>query len=217
MLPLKVIISAWIIWAIFLFIALVKIRKKWRGMQPVAVHLFFATVIILTLLAMMRVGTARGLDIHLLGLTSATLMMRQHLALLASVFSHLLLWILGRQALLTFGIDGVTEGIIPIYTTVIFAQLLRRFLAPNPFIFTLGAGFFGGILSLSATMLATALLLWTTGLHPWDVVWHKYLEFLPVIIYPEGFVNGVFTTAMVAFYPNLLAEFDPKRYFKEKP
>lgn len=217
MLPLNIVIFAWLLWGIFLLIALFELHKKWRRMRPVAVHLFFAAVIVLTLFSLMRVGTARGLDIHLLGLTSATLMMQRHLALLASACSHLLLWILGKQTLLSLGVDGVIESMIPIYTTVAFATLLRRFLAPNPFIFTLGAGFFGGILSLSAMMLATALLLWTTGLQPWATVWHKYLEFLPVIIYPEGFLNGVFITSMVAFYPNLLAEFDPKRYFKEKP
>jgi len=40
---------------------------------------------------------------------------------------------------------------------------------------------------------------------------------LPIIAYPEGFINGVFATAMVAFHPNLLATFNPNDYLKETP
>ena len=88
---------------------------------------------------------------------------------------------------------------------------------PNPFIYTLGAGFLGGILAILAAMLATALIHHAGGVYPWDTLWHKYLQTLPIIAYPEGFINGVFATAMVAFHPNLLATFNPNDYLKETP
>ena len=95
--------------------------------------------------------------------------------------------------------------------------MLRRYLPPNPFIYTLGAGFLGGILAILAAMLATALIHYAGGVYPWDTLWHKYLQTLPIIAYPEGFINGVFATAMVAFHPNLLATFNPNDYLKETP
>ena len=94
---------------------------------------------------------------------------------------------------------------------------LRRYLPPHPFIYTLGAGFLGGILAILAAMLATALIHHVGGVYPWDTLWHKYLQTLPIIAYPEGFINGVFATAMVAFHPNLLATFNPNDYLKETP
>lgn len=66
-------------------------------------------------------------------------------------------------------------------------------------------------------MLATALIYHAGGVYPWDTLWHKYLQTLPIIAYPEGFINGVFATAMVAFHPNLLATFNPNDYLKETP
>jgi len=89
-----------------------------------------------------------------------------------------------------------------------FSQLL---------LLTLGAGFFGGILALSAAMLTTALIQHAGGAYSWDTLWDKYLQTLPIIAYPEGFINGVFATAMVAFHPNLLATFNPNDYLKETP
>ena len=111
---------------------------------------------------------------------------------------------------------GLTAA-IPVAISASFAALLRRYLPPNPFIYTLGAGFFGGILALAAAMLTTALIQHASGAYPWDTLWEKYLQTLPVIAYPEGFINGVFATAMVAFHPNLLATFNPNDYLKETP
>ena len=193
-------------------------RIRWHVLRahPHTLHIFFAAAIILTLLAMTRIGTQTGLALQLSGITAATLIMGRRLALLAGLLAHIFLCLAGREIWQTLGTHILIQVVLPVYVSYGFCRLLQKILPHNPFIFTLGAGFFGGILALAATMLATALLYYATGLHAAPTIWDKYLKFLPVIIYPEGFFNGVIITAMVAFHADLISYFNPRSYFNSR-
>ena len=206
-----------LLWLTTVLTALYRARRQLPRLQPVAIHLFCGAIPILTLLALLKTAAAPGLELHLIGLTATTLLMGSRLAILAAAFSQLLLLTLGKLPPAALGLNGLTHAAIPIAVSASLAALLRRYLPPNPFIYTLGAGFLGGILAILAAMLATALIHHAGGVYPWDTLWHKYLQTLPIIAYPEGFINGVFATAMVAFHPNLLATFNPNDYLKETP
>ncbi|UJF24470.1 energy-coupling factor ABC transporter permease [Suttonella sp. R2A3] len=188
---------------------------RWSVLRehPYTIHIFFTVCLALTLLAMMRVGVKPGLSIHLLGLTATTLLMGWRLALLAGMVAQCLLVILGYEPLVALGINGLCQVLAPVAISYGLAHLLHRFLPHNPFIFTLGAGFFGGCFALAAALWSSALLMLALGVYDWQTLWHKYLMFSFVAVYPEGFVNGVFITSMVAFYPRLISAFDPQSYF----
>ena len=203
-----------LLWLLIILTALYRARRQLPRLQPIAIHLFCGAIPVLTLL---KTAAAPGLELHLIGLTAATLLMGGRLAILAAAFSQLLLLSLGELPPVALGLNGLTHAAIPVAVSASFAALLRRYLPPNPFIYTLGAGFLGGILALAAAMLTTALIQHAGGAYPWDTLWEKYLQTLPIIAYPEGFINGVFATAMVAFHPNLLATFNPDDYLKETP
>lgn len=206
-----------LLWLTTVLTALYRAHRQLPRLQPVAIHLFRGAIPILTLLALLKTAAAPGLELHLIGLTATTLLMGSRLAILAAAFSQLLLLTLGELPPAALGLNGLTHAAIPIAVSASLAALLRRYLPPTPFIYTLGAGFLGGILAILAAMLATALIHHAGGVYPWDTLWHKYLQTLPIIAYPEGFINGVFATAMVAFHPNLLATFNPNDYLKETP
>ena len=197
-----------LLWLLIILTALYRARRQLPRLQPIAIHLFCGAIPVLTLLALLKTAAAPGLELQLMG---------GRLAILAAAFSQLLLLSLGELPPVALGLNGLTHAAIPIAVSASFAALLRRYLPPNPFIYTLGAGFFGGILALAAAMLTTALIQHAGGAYPWDTLWEKYLQTLPIIAYPEGFINGVFATAMVAFHPNLLATFNPNDYLKETP
>ena len=202
-----------LLWLTTVLTALYRARRQLPRLQPVAIHLFCGAIPVLTLLTLLKTAAAPGLELHLIGLTAITLLMGARLAILAAAFSQLLLLALGELPPATLGLSGLTHAAIPIAVSASLAALLRRYLPPNPFIYTLGAGFLSGILAILAAMLATALIHHAGGVS----LWHKYLQTLPIIAYPEGFINGVFATAMVAFHPNLLATFNPNDYLKETP
>ena len=138
------------LWLLTILTALYRARRQLPRLQPVAIHLFCGAIPVLTLLALLKTAAAPGLELHLIGLTAATLLMGARLAILAAAFSQLLLLTLGELPPVALGLNGLTHAAIPVAISASFAALLRRYLPPNPFIYTLGAGFFGGILALSA-------------------------------------------------------------------
>lgn len=202
-----------ILWLSITAYAAISVRWAVLREYPYTVHIFFAVCLGLTLLAIMRTGVKPGLSIHLLGLTASTLLMGWRLSLLAGAVAQCLLVIAGYEAVVALGVNGLCQVMIPVAVSYGFSRLIQRFLPHNPFIFTLGAGFFGGCFALAAALWSSALLMLALGIYDWHTLWHKYLMFSFVAVYPEGFVNGVFITSMVAFYPRLISAFDPQNYF----
>ena len=146
-----------LLWLTTVLTALYRARRQLPRLQPVAIHLFCGAIPVLTLLTLLKTAAAPGLELHLIGLTATTLLMGARLAILAAAFSQLLLLALGELPPATLGLSGLTHAAIPIAVSASLAALLRRYLPPNPFIYTLGAGFLGGILAILAAMLATAI------------------------------------------------------------
>lgn len=190
---------------------------RWRILcqHTFTFHLFFGIVLALTMLAMLRTGVKSGLAIHLLGITTATLIMGWKLAILAGSVALCLLTISGYEAPMSLGINACCQVLTPTLISYRFCRLLQRRLPHNPFIFTIGAGFFGGILALGACMVSTALLLYLMNTYSANILWEKYLRFMPIAIYPEGFINGLCISAMVAFHPKIISTFNPHSYFKD--
>ncbi|MDO5090216.1 MAG: hypothetical protein Q4D61_01595 [Cardiobacteriaceae bacterium] len=213
LLPPSLHVIAWLSLSALLVWQILAVRWCVLAQHPQTLHIFFASVLCLAVLAALRIGTQPGLWLHLSGMTAATLIMGRRLALLAGTLALLLLVAIGREAFVTLGVSALLFVALPVYVSYGFCRLLQKILPHNPFIFTLGAGFFGGILALTVTMLATSSLFAASGVYGWPLLWDKYLKFLPVIIYPEGFLNGVLVTVMVALHPHLLSCFNPQSYF----
>lgn len=212
--PPALLFAAHAISLILLIRTLYRLPYRILARNPVTLHIFFIISLLLTLLALMRIQSTPALTLHLSGITATTLIMGKRLAFLAGFLSQLLLLVLARQTLAMLGLTLLLEVALPIAMSYAFHRILERKLPKNPFIFALGAGFFGAILSISATMLISAGIVWTIAVHDFTTIWSKYLMFMPIIIYPEGFLNGLITTAMVAFYPKHLSCFNPDWYLK---
>lgn len=194
-------------------------RLDWTrlGQHRFTLHIFCLWSILLCLFNLGRTGLAEGLQLHLFALTAATLMMGWKISFLAAFLAQIMMSAAGFEPLALLGWNSLLYGLLPILCSHYFSRLLQILLPPNPFVFTLGGGFFGGILSLAATMLLSSLLLYAFGIYPPDIIWQKYLKFMLVIVYPEGFVNGVIVSGLVAFHPHVISAFDPDRYFQNKP
>lgn len=192
---------------------------NWQRLQhyPFTLHTYFLWIITLTLFSFGRTGVLPGLTLHLYALTSATLVMGRYITYTAAIFSQILLWIIGIEPLMLLGWNSLFYAALPIWFSAEFCRLLQKILPKNPFIFVLGAGFFGGILTMLIIMLTISLSLWILDIYPLSISWEKYLKFMPIIVYPEGFINGVIITTLVAFHSHIISTFDPDCYFINKP
>lgn len=189
----------------------------WRLLQANGlISAFAAAAAIGTLLWTMQVGVHEGLTLHLLGTATLVLMFGPALALVAGGVCGVLLILAGLHEVMAFGVHGLLLAWLPVSVANRVHGLLRRWLPPHPFIYFLGSGFLGGMLALGAVVVVSSLLILALGLQPPRTVRSDYLALLPLVLFPEGFINGAVVTALAVFRPGWLRSFDDRAYLDDE-
>lgn len=202
-----------VVWCIGIIAALSKVNFSAFQRSRRVQHIFFGTALMLSVLTLMRAGILPGLTIHMLGITAATMMMGWPLALLCVSLAHIVVVVAGTGPVWTLGVNGLFMGMLPVVISYCFWFFLVRNLPRNPFVFIMVGGFFNGAVTIAVTAVVISLLMLLSGHYIWDVIWHNYTRYLPLMMFPEGFLNGMFISGMVAFHPRWLSCFDEDSYF----
>ncbi|WP_051219320.1 energy-coupling factor ABC transporter permease [Oceanobacter kriegii] len=189
---------------------------RWQALREnrTAQHLFYGSVVVLVMLWMSKAGILPGLEFHVLGLTAATLMMGWRLALLAAALMQLGLLLLGATHWTDFGYHLLIQNALPIAFTWQFYSLVYKRLPHNPFVYILVAGFLNAGFTHAFLDVLQSLAYLASGDYTLAKVWHDYLRYLPLMMFPEGVVNGMFIAGMVAFHTEWLSTFNEDSYFK---
>ena len=80
----------------------------------------------------------------------------------------------------------------------------------------LGAGFGGGLLAALAMALAALALLWLSGQQDWVTAALANWPLIFLLMFPEGFINGMIVTTLTVFYPDLVKTFDERHYLEDR-
>lgn len=178
-------------------------------------HLFFGSVFALTVLWLLRKEFDSGLTFHFLGLTVVTLMLDWPLALAAGALAQVALVILGMDDAAALGVNGILRILVPVLITVGMSRLLERFKPTNLFLYIFISGFFAAALAAVSSMLVgMALLAWSGHLSaPHSLV--ELVGYMIMVMFPEGFINGMSVAALVVFHPDWVETFDSDRYLQE--
>lgn len=178
-------------------------------------HLFFGSVFALSVLWLLRKEFDNGLTFHFLGLTVVTLMLDWPLALAAGALAQLALVVLGLDDAAALGANGILRILLPVLITVGISRMLERFKPTNLFLYIFISGFFAAALAAVCTMLAgIGLLAWSGQLS----ASHSLVElmaYMIMVMFPEGFINGMSVAALVVFHPEWVETFDADRYLQE--
>lgn len=180
-----------------------------RGAQ----HFFAGSVVALAVLWNMQAGILPGLSFHLMGITALMLLMGWRLALLSTFLVQLLLVASGKLWWGALGYSYLLSSVLPILFSYVFYLLVYTRLTHNPFVYILVAGFLNAGFTHAFSDLIQGFSLWGLGIYPLDLIWHDYLRYLPMMMFPEGVVNGMFISGMVAFHTRWLSTFDEDSYF----
>jgi uncharacterized membrane protein len=168
----------------------------------------------LLLLWMLTLQVVAGVSIHLLGITTLTLIVGWRFTILGAtlvLFGYLLLQ---QQSLLAAPLSWVFSVLIPATTTRLLVHVLRRYAFRNLFVYMLGAGFGGGLLSTLVLTLLALPTFWLIGQPDWISSAVDNAPFLLLLIFPEGFINGMVVTAFTVFYPDVVKTFDDDFYLR---
>lgn len=161
----------------------------------------------------MHAGIKPGLHFHVLGLTAATLLMGWRFSLLAGALVVIVMAGFGKIRIAEIGLTYCLVVIIPVLFTYSLYLLIQRHLPQNPFVYILVAGFLNaGLTQAVHALTVSSVYLWD-GIYTTKELWLDYLRFLPLMMFPEGIINGMFLAGMVSFNPQWLSTFDEDSYF----
>ena len=202
-----------------LFILYVAIRQQdWRLFlkDHSKQHVCAVSVVILMALWALQTGIRDGLEVHFLGLTALTLMLGWRLSLLTASLALMLTTLLGLSPWYDLGLQLLLGIIWPVSLSYFVFLLIYSYLPRHLFIYTFIAGFFNGALTITAKMLAFALYFYFTETHSWSAIFRDYLTIIPLLLFPEGLINGMSITALVVYKPEWVCTFLDKDYLQKK-
>ncbi len=182
--------------------------KTERALQ----HSCLGAAVALGMLWHLRAGLSPGLTIHIFGMTVVTLMLGWALAIVAGLLALLMVVITGREPLLLFAANGLITVMMPALVSHGIMVWERRRNFRNFFAYIFFCGFFGAAIAVALAGCTMVLMLWASGTYSWYQLVQEYLQYLPLIMLPEAFVNGTVVTGLMVFNPELLLTLDERRY-----
>jgi uncharacterized membrane protein len=177
-------------------------------------HVLLGGLLALLFLWLLTVQVIEGVWIHLLGVTSLTLIVGWRFTILGTtlVLLSYLWW--QQQPLLTAPLAWLFSVLVPATTTRLLVHLLRWQGFRNLFVYLLGAGFGGGLLSVLMLALLALPTFWLLGQTDLVVMALENWPFILLLMFPEGFINGMLVTAFTVFYPDVVKTFNADHYLK---
>ena len=179
---------------------------------PARLHLIFGAVLFCLVLWLLSVRVIDGLWLHFLGMTSVTLLLGARFALLVGTAALTLLTLLLEESWPGLSPAWLLTVAIPVAVSRALVHALRKLKSRNLFIYLLGAGFGGGLLSVLATAAAALPLLWLIGQEVWVRSALENWPLIALMLFPEGFINGMLVTTLTVFYPQIMKTFDDRHY-----
>lgn len=189
----------------------------WRQLRavPARQHLFFLVALALAALWLASFRPAAGILLHLLGMSTATLLLGGVLATLAALLALLFLVALGQTPLDALPLAWLLTAVVPALTTTALLRLLAWQGHRNLFMFLLGLGFFGAMTSVLTVALAGLAVLALGGQPALVDAALAQATLLPLLLFAEGFVNGAATSTLTVYFPHLVRGFDEDHFLRE--
>jgi uncharacterized membrane protein len=193
--------SAWLLVPLCLAVLL---RAPWRQLmaEQERMNALGVAILVLSLLWSMSPELQGGEKLHLLGMTTVTLVFGWQLAIFAGAMAGLVLLVVGNWSPETFALNLLLTVVVPVAVTSFVLLLAERLRRTNLFVYMLGVGFAGSMLAIGASLWLASYLLGTELDH----------ALVLLITFPEGFINGAVISALTVFAPELMRTYDDERY-----
>ncbi len=208
--------------SISLIIASAVFIVSWRYVPYTAIrqgsayqHLVLGCLVFLSLSWLgLRFDVEGVIGFHPLLITSVTLLLGLPLTIIIGSFATLIVTLGGDAPLNAIGVNIIISVLAPALFSRVLVYLIRRSGVQNLFLYTLGAGFGGGALSMLACALSSLLICWLIDPVLFDVNLESVsLYFL--LLFPEAFINGTLITSLAVMHPQLVKTYDDNFYLKK--
>ena len=184
--------------------------RPWRMLGGPLFTPALASLVLLPWLWLLPQKMPQGLQIQLSGACLLVLMLGWPLAVLVLAGIAAVVWGLGQAAPEAVLQQWVWIGLVPATLALGIGALLRRWLPPNPFVYTLGRAFIGTAAAVFLSGLLLEALQWLTG----EPARELSLVARWLMAWGDAFLTGMFGAIFVAFVPQWLATWSDARYLK---
>ena len=116
----------------------------------------------------------------------------------------------------SISLNVLVMAAIPVLLGYWLLMLALRYLPHHFFVYSIFNGFIAGVISMILTVMTAALLLICCGPYNFDWIVDRYLVFIPLMAFAEGFFTGMIATGMALFRPEWIMTYDDKRYIAGK-
>ena len=214
-------LPAWLLlpgWLVFLAMAGWNIAgAPWRLLVDNGLGgVYTGACLLLTGLWLLQAGAHAGLEFHLLGLTSMVLLFGWRLALVGGFIALGILTVVGAYDWAATGVNGLIGIVLPVLLANRLHGLIYHWLPKHFFVYLMVSAHFSSMLVIAAVIVTGGALLLALGAQPWSRVGNDYLLFLPMIMLPEGFLNGAILTMLTILRPEWVRSFDDRDYIDGK-
>lgn len=216
--PANVFNEDWLMMASFGFFLLLvhSMRHAAWGYVREHVHVYLGAIVFASLIWILRAGIGSNLNFHFLGVTVMTLMFGWRLALLAvTIIVAITFWRL-EAGFLAVPVNTLVMGGIPILVTYVLLRWSQRHLPTNIFVFVFVNAFLAAVLGTVAVICAGSFLLWWTDTFSAHYLQTYYLPYIPLLMLPEGLINGMLAAIAVVYAPQWIPVFDDARYLRKR-
>jgi len=182
-----------------------------RG-RPERLHLLLGSAVALAVLWSVHAKVDPGIALHVLGTPVVVLLLGWRLAMLAAALAEVALLIIGVTTPLAAPAGWLLSAALPGLVVLGVAWAARFHLPRNPFVFIFVCAFFGAALAVTATWLgAAALLAWSGQASP-SGSGASLTAFLPLVLFPEAFINGAMVSMLIVYRPHWVRLYDESFY-----
>jgi len=215
-LGLATIVGGWVLFILIVGWALK--TAPWHKIEEDkgAQHVLLAMSVIIFLVWQLGASLENGITFHFLLMTLMALMFGPQFAILGVLFALSGVTFQSELGWLSFGINAILMGVVPIIVTWWMFKVGAKFLEPNFFVYVFYNGFLSAAVGvvLSLGLGATVMLL--NEVHSYDVLKQSFIVYIPLMATPEGFLNGMLITALILLKPHWVSTFHDKTYINGK-
>lgn len=175
-------------------------------------HLLAGSAVALAVLWSVHARIDPGVAVHVLGTPAVVLVLGWRLGMFAAALASTALLFLGRVDPALVPAGWLLSAALPGAVVGAVAWAARFRLPRNPFIFIFVCAFFGAALAVLATWLGGAALLAASGQPSPSGGEGSLVAFLPLVLFPEAFINGAIVSMLIVYRPDWVRLYDERFY-----
>jgi len=204
-----------LLWALVIIIALLSFDKKtYKALYTTSARQtgVLACALVFAVLWRIKAGILTGLDLHILGVTAATLILGWRLAILSSVLASVLLTAVGQIELNLLPMQILIGAFIPILLSYLGFLISYQYLPRHFFVYIFVCAFITAGFIACIKISLGALFYLTIGQYNWQELADNYVYLSAIIWFPEAMLNGMAITIMITYRPHWVKTFYDKDY-----